>query len=148
MNDNDSMEGWQTADPDPGPTPVVTHVITDHHCADVLAEVVLLNLHRWLGFRMMCIVTSEPVGNERRCQLQSMNYVALTTRVNCSRLLNHNFCMHTVVSELQEIFMVTRAEKTVNGGSKIINKKYCIVKLCGKNTKKYSKLNVKTRVHN
>ena len=46
--------------------------------------------------RMMCIVTSEPVGNEQRCQLQSVNYVALTTRVNCSRLLHHYFCMYTV----------------------------------------------------
>ena len=55
--------------------------------------------------RMMCIVnllrtsaedSPEPAGNEQRCQLQSMNYIALTTRVNCSRLLNHNLYMYTV----------------------------------------------------
>ena len=37
------------------------------------------------------------------------------------------------MSELQEIFMVTCAEKTVNGGSKLIYKKYCTVKLCAEN---------------
>ena len=25
------MEGWQTADPDSGPMPVATHVVTNHH---------------------------------------------------------------------------------------------------------------------
>ena len=63
-----------------------------------------------------------------------MNYVALTTSVNCSRLLNHNFSyVYCIVSELQEIFMVTCAEKLVNGGSKLIYKIYCTVKLCAEN---------------
>ena len=34
MNDNDGMEGRQTEEPDPGPTPVGTHVIPNHHRAD------------------------------------------------------------------------------------------------------------------
>ena len=60
------MEGWQTADPDPGPTHVVTHVVTNHHRADVLVEVMPLHVpHRWLWLFefMMWIVTSAPVSN-------------------------------------------------------------------------------------
>ena len=51
MNDNDGMKGWQTADPDPGPTPVVTHAVTNHHRAEVKRASVAL------AVRMMCIVT-------------------------------------------------------------------------------------------
>ena len=49
------MKGWQTADPDPGPTPVATHAVTNHHHTTSVA--------RLFEF-MMCIVTSAPVGNE------------------------------------------------------------------------------------
>ena len=101
-----TMMAWRVSDcrsRDPGSTPVVTHVVTNHLRADVLAEVVPLTCIGGSGCSNDVIVTvtsaedsSEPVGNEQRCQLQSMNYVALTTRVNCSRLLNHYFCMYTV----------------------------------------------------
>ena len=51
------MEGWQTADPDPGPTPVATHVVTNHHRTTSVALAVQI-------LCMLCIVTSAPVGNE------------------------------------------------------------------------------------
>ena len=64
---------WQTADPDLGITPVVTHVVANHRCADVLAEVVRLKAAAQ-AVRMMCIATSAedssvPVGNAQRCRL-------------------------------------------------------------------------------
>ena len=55
--------------------------------------------------------------------LQGMIYVALTTGVHFNRLLNHNCSyVYCIVSELQEIVIVTCAEKPVNGGSKLIKK--------------------------